>query len=96
MNKYEVMYIVRPDLSEEARKTVIDSFAKIFTDRKAEVLNVEGFGMRDLAYEIQKHTKGFYVVFKTECDAETVSEFERLARISEDIIRFLVVSDYVA
>ncbi|MGL4662938.1 MAG: 30S ribosomal protein S6 [Culicoidibacterales bacterium] len=91
MNKYEVMYIVRPDMSEDDRKVLVENFGKIFTDRQGTVSFVEGWGMRDLAYDIEKHSKGFYVLMNVESNVEAVTEFERLARISEDIIRFLVV-----
>lgn len=51
MNKYEIMYIIRPDLEEEARKEVVEYFNKVLTDNGAELENVDEMGMKRLAYE---------------------------------------------
>ncbi len=93
MRNYELMYIIRPTVEEEARTTLINNVKEIFTKMKSEVTNVNEWGMRDLAYEINKHRKGFYVVMNVKATHEAIVEFERVARINEDIIRFISVRE---
>ena len=93
MTKYEIMYIIRPTVLEDDRKALIEQFNDIFTSRGAEVTNVNEWGTRDLAYEIQKHKKGYYVVLDVVSNDEARSEFDRVVRINEDVIRHLILKD---
>ena len=90
MKKYEIMYIVRPTLSDEERATVVQKFNEVLTaDKKTEV-KVEELGQRELAYEIKKFRSGYYYVLEVENASEdAIKEFDRLALISTDIIRHL-------
>lgn len=85
--KYEAMYIVRPTLEEEPRQALIQEMSGLF----AQVDELKEWGMRDLAYEIEKHKRGYYVVMQSTATPAEVDEFERIARIREDIIRFMIV-----
>ena len=91
MKKYEIMYIIRPTLLEDDRKALIAEISDIFTSRKAEVTKLNEMGTRDLAYEIDKHKKGYYVLMDVVTNDEARVEFERIVRIKEDIIRHLVL-----
>jgi small subunit ribosomal protein S6 len=91
MNKYEIMYIIRPSIDEEAQKAVIERFNTILTDNGAEVANVKEVGKRRLAYEINDYRDGFYVIVNFSGDAAAVNEFDRLAKFSDDIIRHMAV-----
>lgn len=93
MRKYEIMYIIRPTVLEEERANVIATLNDIFTSRGGEILSANEWGMRDLAYEIQKHKKGYYVVLSVNCNEEARAEFDRIVRIREDIIRHLIIRD---
>ena len=93
MTKYEIMYIIRPTLEEETRKALIEEISNIFTARNSEVHKVNEWGMRELAYEIQKFTKGYYVVMEITANNEACDEFNRVIRLKEDIIRFLMIKD---
>ena len=91
MTKYEIMFIVRPTLSEEETKTVISDFEKVLTDNGAKVVGRKDMGQRELAYEIKKFKSGYYYVFNVEAnDDKATKEFDRLALISKDIIRHLI------
>lgn len=91
MRKYEIMFIVRPTLSEEETKNVISSFEKVLTDNKAKIVGKKDMGQRDLAYEIKKFKSGYYYLFNIEAnDDKAVREFDRLALISKDVIRHLI------
>ena len=93
MTKYEIMYIIRPTLDEEARKALIEELNTIFTSRDSEVRKVDEWGMRELAYEIEKLTKGYYVVLDVTATEEARAEFDRIARLREDILRYLILKD---
>ncbi len=93
MRKYEIMYIIRPTVLEDDRKALIAELNDIFTSRGAEVLETNEWGIKDLAYEIQKHKKGYYVVLSVNSDDEARNEFDRVVRIKETVIRHLIIRD---
>ena len=91
MNKYEMMFIVRPDMEEaEIRKTA-ENMKKVLTDANAKIVEEKAMGQRELAYEINKFTTGYYFLFVVEADAEAEKEFNRVARINESLLRHLIV-----
>jgi small subunit ribosomal protein S6 len=92
MRKYEIMFIVKPDLEEGAIKTVFDSMKGVLEGKKAKILEEKEMGQRELAYEINKYKNGYYFYFLIEEEnAEAINEFDRLALINENIIRHLIV-----
>jgi len=93
MRKYEIMYVIRPTVLEDDRKALIEELNTIFTSRGAEVTKVTEWGMKDLAYEIEKHKKGYYVVLDVVSNDEARIEFDRIVRIKESIIRYLILKD---
>ena len=91
MNKYEMMFIVRPDMEEaEIRKTA-ENMKKVLTDANAKVVEEKAMGQRELAYEINKFTTGYYFLFVVEANSEAEKEFNRVARINESLHRHLIV-----
>ncbi|MBE6159452.1 MAG: 30S ribosomal protein S6 [Lactobacillales bacterium] len=91
MRNYEIMFIVRPTLSEDEVKKVVDSFKKVITDNGSKVTEVKEIGQRELAYEIKKFKSGYYFVFEVEAnDDKAIKEFDRLGLISSDMIRHLI------
>jgi small subunit ribosomal protein S6 len=94
MTKYEVMYIIRPNIEEDGKKALVERFNTILADKGAEVLETKEWGKRRLAYEINDFRDGYYMINKIQAEtAEAVQEFDRLAKISEDIIRHIVVKE---
>lgn len=92
MRKYEIMFIVRPDLEEANIKAIADNMKNTLESNGAKVIDVKEMGQRELAYEIKKHVTGYYFLFTIETEnLEATKEFDRLALISEDIIRHLIV-----
>jgi small subunit ribosomal protein S6 len=89
MRKYEIMYIIRPNIEEEAKKALVERFNTILTDNGAETADSKEWGKRRLAYEINDFRDGYYVLVKTTSEATAIQEFDRLAKISEDIIRHM-------
>ena len=91
MTNYEIMFIVRPTLSEEEIKGVVTNFEKVLADNGASNINVKELGQKELAYEIKKFKSGYYYVVTLEAaDDKAIKEFDRLALISNDIIRHLI------
>ena len=92
MRKYEIMYILRADLDDAARKDVMDKLAKILTDNGGKVEKTdESMGLRELAYPIKDQTKGYYVVLNVSMDNAAINEFNRLVRINPSVLRHLIV-----
>lgn len=91
MNKYEIMFIVKPDVEDEARNALIDGFKKILTTDEGTVDNVNEWGLRDLAYEIKDYAKGYYVVLDATTTPANIAEFERLSRINANVLRHLTL-----
>lgn len=92
MRKYEIMYILNANLDETNRKAAIESLNKILTDNGAKISDVNEWGNRELAYEIKKQNRGYYVVTTlTSNDANAISEFDRLAKINTNVLRHMIV-----
>lgn len=92
MQKYDAMYIIRPNVEEEARKNLIAEVSKIFTDRGASSLQVKEWGSRKLAYEIEDFKEGYYVDMEVELEnVEALAEYDRVCNIKEQILRHIVV-----
>lgn len=89
--KYEIMYIIRPELDEAGVKSANADIQKLLTDNGGKVTDVNEWGLRDLAYAIKKETKGYYVVLKVEIEEhKTIVEFERLTRNNANVLRYLI------
>ena len=91
MNKYEIMFIVRPDMEEAEIKRVAEDMKKVLTDAKAKILEDKPMGQRELAYEINKYNTGYYYLYVVEAEAAAEEEFKRVARINENVLRHIVV-----
>ena len=93
MKLYTGMFIVQPNLTDEAYEAVIKDYEKLFTDFNSNVVEVNKWGMRDLAYEINDFRDGYYRIIKVNAEPNAVQEFSRLAKINEDIIRHIVIKE---
>lgn len=93
MNKYEIMFIVKADVSEEDEKNTVKAFEKVLTDMGAKITNSKDLGQKKLAYEIKKQVRGYYHLLNVECDSKAVKEFDRKALIDEKILRHLIIKE---
>lgn len=93
MKKYEIMYIIRPTVESESIKEIVNNFSEIFANYSSEVLELKELGLKDLAYEIQHHKNGYYVWLLVNATNEAIAEFNRVVRITEDVIRYIVVKE---
>ncbi len=91
MEKYEVMFIVKNTIEDEAVKAVADSLQSIITKGKGKVIEFKEMGKRKLAYPIKKELTGTYYVMTVETNHETIKEFERKVLINENVLRHLII-----
>jgi small subunit ribosomal protein S6 len=91
MRTYETIFIVRPDVVGDALDAVIDKYKQILTDQGADVLKVDNWGTRTLAYQVKKQSQGCYVLVIFDGPPTAIAEFERRMRIDEVIIKFQTV-----
>ena len=93
--KYEIMYIIRPNIDEEAKTALIERFDAILKDNGAEVIESKDWEKRRLAYEMNGYREGIYHIVKVSSpsSATAVNDFDRLAKINDDIIRHMIVKE---
>ena len=93
MRKYEIMYILKANLEEAVRQETIDGLHAIITNSEGTIENVNEWGLKEFAYEIDYEKKGYYVVINVTANNEGIAEFDRLARINNNVVRFLIVKE---
>ena len=92
MRKYEVMFIVRPDLEETEIKKVAENMKEVLSSKGANVVDFKEMGQRELAYTIKNYKNGYYFLIVAECENdEAIKEFDRVSLINEDVLRHLIV-----
>lgn len=91
MRKYESLFVLRPNLEEEKRNELISKFTSII-ESNGEIVKVDEWGNRKLAYEIEKLREGYYVLVDFKAAPELPIELERNFKISDDVIRYVVVN----
>ena len=90
MNKYETVVIIRSKESEETRKEILEKI-KNFINKKGKVESIEELGLKKLAYEIKGNKEAYYYLINFEMEPDGIYELERFFRITEEIIKFIVV-----
>jgi small subunit ribosomal protein S6 len=88
---YEVMFIVRPDVTEEELDKLVGTLQNHVAGAGASVKNVEKMGKRRLAYDVKKFQEGQYVLFTLNSDGKAIHELERRLRVTEPVIKFITV-----
>lgn len=88
---YEIMYIVKP-IEEDAFKAVVAKFDKLITANGGNVEKTDCWGKKRLAYEIQNLNEGLYVLVTFQADAATVKELDRVMRITDEVLRHMIIS----
>ncbi len=91
MNQYETVFILTPVLSDEQMKETVAKFKKLLTDNGAEILNEEIWGLKKLAYPIQKKSTGFYTLLEFKAEPTIVKKLETGYRRDEKVIRYMTV-----
>ena len=91
MHKYEIMFIVKTTIDEANQKASADALKSVITDMKGKIAEFKEIGAKELAYPVKKEISGFYYLINCEADAKTIAEFDRKARIDENILRHLII-----
>ena len=91
MNQYETVFILTPVLSDDQMKETAAKFKKVLTDQGAEIINEEAWGLKKMAYAIQKKSTGFYCLVEFKAEPEVIKVLETAFRRDEKVIRFQTV-----
>jgi small subunit ribosomal protein S6 len=89
MRNYETVFILNPVLSEDQAKDTVDKFVKVLKKANADVVNIENWGLKKMAYPINKKSTGFYNLIEFKADAPVIDTLETEYRRDESIMRFL-------
>ena len=90
MNKYESIFIINPDVGEETTKTLVDKFKSLF-ESSAQLESIDEWGKRKLAYTIADKNEGYYVYVNFSAESEFPRELERIYKITDGIIKYMVI-----
>ena len=91
MNQYETVFIMTPVLSDQQMKEAVEKFKGVLTANGAELVNAENWGLKKMAYAIQKKSTGFYQLLEFKAEPEAVAKLETAYRRDERVIRFITV-----
>ena len=91
MNHYETVFILTPVLSDAQMTEAVEKFTTFLSNNGAEIVNVENWGLRKLAYPIQKKEQGYYVLVNFEANPESIVELERVYKITDSVLKFITV-----
>lgn len=91
MSNYEMMYILRPDLTVEQVDEVVERYNKFIVEFGAEDIQVKNLGKKRLAYPIDNHLDGIYIQMNYQANGKQVAPLERAMRLSEEVIRYLTI-----
>jgi small subunit ribosomal protein S6 len=91
MNKYETLILLSPELASEERQEVLDTLTGVITRENGKMIEVDDWGVRDLAYPVRKQVRGYYVRLEYAGPGKLVSELERIIRINDGVFKFLSV-----
>lgn len=92
MRKYETIFILHPSLDEEAVKANVEKFKGVIENNGGEIENVDAWGKRKLAYEIQKVGEGHYTLINFNANPELLKELDRVFRITDSVIRHIIIN----
>ena len=93
MSNYESVLIARQDLGTSQVNNIVSELSDVIKKEGGEVVKVDNWGLKNLAYRIKKNRKGHYVLMNISAPANAIAEFERIMRFNEDIIRYMTVKD---
>ena len=91
MANYESVLIARQDLGASQVNALVEELTNVIKSEGGEVVKIDNWGLKNLAYRIKKNRKGYYVLLDIVAPAQAISEFERRVRLNEDVIRYMTV-----
>ena len=91
MRKYETVFVLSPEISEDQVNSTVDKVKSIIEKSNGKIENVDFWGKKKLAYEINKNKEGYYIVYDFEAKPSLIAELERNYRITDEVMKFIVV-----
>ena len=91
MKHYELLFVLKPTLTEEETAKNVETINGVIANNGGEIVKVDNIGMRDLAYEVQKQKRGYYTITYFKSPTSAIKEIERNLRINENVIRFITI-----
>ncbi|MGI6492464.1 MAG: 30S ribosomal protein S6 [Pelotomaculum sp.] len=93
MRKYEVVFVLRPDLDEENNAAVIDKFTSLIESHGGEITKLDKWGKRRLAYEVKDFREGYYTLIQMNAEPKVAQELDRVFRITDTVLRHIIVRE---
>ena len=93
MNQYETVFILTPVLSDQQMKETVEKFKDLLTSQGAEIINEENWGLKKMAYPIQKKSTGFYGLLEFKAEPQVIEKLEVAYRRDERVLRFITVKN---
>ena len=90
MNKYETVLILTNDITEEQKQKILQTTTDCI-ENNGTIIKVENLGLKKLAYEVKKHKEGYYILIEFETSIDNIHELERFYRITDEILKFIIV-----
>ncbi len=91
MKKYEVLFLINPEISDDELQNTVNKLRSLIEAQQGEIVKMEDWGKRRLAYRVQKHSKGHYFLIHFNGNSAILSEIERFLRFNESIMKFIIV-----
>ncbi len=93
MRKYEIVFILHPELEEDKINETVEKFKSLVVDNGGEITSLDKWGKRKLAYEINHIKEGYYVVSKFNSEPKVTNEIDRVFKISDNVVRHIIVRE---
>ncbi len=93
MREYEVVFILRPDLDEEKGAGVVDKFKDLVEGHGGEILKLDRWGKRRLAYEVKDFKEGVYIILQMKAEPKVAAELDRVFKITDEVLRHIIVRE---
>lgn len=93
MRNYETLYILNPQLEEEQLKELVEKFKNLIETHNGKITNLEEWGRRKLAYTVKNLNEGYYVLMNFEAEPAAASDLERVFKITDGLVRYLIVKE---
>ncbi len=93
MRKYEVVFVLRPDLDEEKNASLIEKFKDLIESQGGEILKIDKWGKRRLAYEVKDLREGVYIIVHMNAEPEVATELDRVFKIADEVLRHIIVRE---
>jgi len=93
LRKYEVVFILRPDLDEEKSAAAVDKFKGLVESHGGEILKLDKWGKRRLAYEVKDFKEGVYIILQMKAEPKVAAELDRVFKITDEVLRHIIVRE---